>query len=54
MNAALPLLLNNEYNIKEIAYRLGFYDDAYFSRVFKNHYGITPGEYRKRRKELLF
>lgn len=30
MNAALPLLVNNEYNIKEIAYRLGFYDDAYF------------------------
>ena len=54
MNAALPLLVNNEYNIKEIAYRLGFYDDAYFSRVFKNHYGIPPGEYRKRRKELLF
>ena len=54
MNAALPLLLNNEYNIKEIAYHLGFYDDAYFSRVFKSHYGITPGEYRKKRKELLF
>lgn len=54
MNAALPLLLDNEHNIKEIAFKLGFYDDAYFSRVFKRYYGITPGEYRKRRKELLF
>lgn len=54
MNAALPLLLNNQYTIKEIAYRIGFSDDAYFSRVFKKHYNITPGEYRKRRKNLFF
>lgn len=54
MNTALQLLVNNEYNIKEIAYRVGFNDDAYFSRVFKKYYGITPGEYKKRRNEELF
>lgn len=54
MNAALELLTENKCNSKEIAYRLGFSDDAYFSRVFKKHYGMTPGEYKKRRNEFLF
>lgn len=54
MNAALPLLSSHDYTIKEIAYQLGFSDDAYFSRVFKQYYNITPGEYRKKRNELLF
>lgn len=54
MNTALQLLVNNEYNIKEIAYQLGFNDDAYFSRVFRKFYGITPGEYKRKRRELLF
>ncbi|MDL2256464.1 AraC family transcriptional regulator [Parabacteroides sp. OttesenSCG-928-K15] len=53
MNAALELLIDNKSNIKEIAYQLGFNDDAYFSRVFKKYYGITPGEYKKRRNDFL-
>jgi len=53
MNAALSMLLNNNINSKEVAYQLGFCNDAYFSRVFKNYYGITPGVYRKS-KGLLF
>lgn len=54
MNTALQLLVNNEYTIKEIAYQLGYGDDAYFSRVFRKYYGITPGKYKKKRNELLF
>ncbi len=54
MNAAIPLLLDDSLSIKEIAYRLGFHDDAYFSRVFKLHYGLPPGTYRKNRQKLLF
>lgn len=54
MNTALQLLVNNKYSIKEIAFQLGYSDDAYFSRVFKKYYGITPGEYKKKRTELLF
>lgn len=53
MNTALQLLINNKYTIKEIAYELGFTDDAYFCRVFKKYYGITPGEYKNKRGEIL-
>ena len=54
MNAALSLMLNEKCNIKEIAYQLGFCNDAYFSRVFKKYYGVTPGEYKQKRNKLLF
>jgi two-component system response regulator YesN len=33
--------------VKEVALRCGFADEKYFSRLFKNTYGITPEEYRK-------
>ncbi|WP_299680601.1 AraC family transcriptional regulator [uncultured Dokdonia sp.] len=36
-----------EKNIQEISYDLGFKDDAYFNRVFKNATGITPRQFRE-------
>lgn len=33
--------------VKEIAARLGFDDEAYFSRFFKRHTGMSPARYRK-------
>src|SRR3546814_7161241 len=33
--------------IADVAYRLGFADQAHFPRVFKAHTGITPGRFRK-------
>ncbi|WP_322996390.1 AraC family transcriptional regulator [Castellaniella sp.] len=32
--------------LAEVAYRLGFADQAHFQRVFKAHAGITPGGFR--------
>ncbi len=32
--------------IQEISYDLGFKDDAYFNRVFKNHTGQSPKQFR--------
>ncbi len=32
--------------IADVAYRLGFADQAHFQRVFKAHTGITPGRFR--------
>jgi AraC family transcriptional activator of pobA len=33
-------------SIATIAYELGFQDPAYFSRLFKKRYGVTPSDYR--------
>lgn len=34
-------------NIKEIAFELGFRDQYYFSKFFKNHTDLSPSEYQK-------
>ena len=34
-------------NIQEVSYDLGFKDDAYFNRVFKNSIGQTPKQFRE-------
>jgi AraC-like DNA-binding protein len=34
-------------NIQEIAFQLGYKDDAYFNRVFKNSTGQTPQQFRE-------
>lgn len=36
--------------IAEIAIATGFYDSSHLIRVFRQHIGITPGEYRKQIK----
>lgn len=39
---------NNNQTAAEIAYRWGFGDQTQFSRVFKAHFGIPPGEFREK------
>jgi two-component system response regulator YesN len=49
MEHALELLLSNKGGkIGEIAASIGFRNTSYFCRVFKNRYGMTPLQYRKR------
>jgi len=36
-----------EKTVKEIAFRLGYTNPFYFSRLYKRHRGISPSEYRK-------
>lgn len=40
-------LVDTKQNISDIALRMGFSDQSYFSKVFKKVEGITPGKYRK-------
>ncbi|MCA1636846.1 MAG: AraC family transcriptional regulator [Acidobacteria bacterium] len=38
---------SSDYSLSEIALAAGFTDQSHFVRIFKNHLGVTPGEYRK-------
>ena len=41
------LLTEKEQTIRQIAESLGFHDQSYFSRRFKEKYGESPAQYRK-------
>ena len=43
---ACTLLSTSETRLAEVALACGFSDQAHFSRVFKQHIGITPSQYR--------
>ena len=45
--AAAQILLSEESSILEISERLGFCDQFYFSRRFKERYGKSPQKFRK-------
>ena len=44
---AAQLLEDRSHNITEVTYMVGMNDSRYFSKCFKNTYGVTPSEYRK-------
>ncbi len=47
LEKARQLLADTELSIKEITAEVGYNDQNYFSRIFKNKYGLSPKEYRK-------
>ena len=50
MEAARRMLMNENINCTEIAYRCGFSNSAQFSAVFKREEGMNPQQYRKERR----
>jgi AraC-like DNA-binding protein len=40
-------LLESTASLVEIALDLGFSDQSHFNRRFKQHEGVTPGQYRR-------
>lgn len=50
MKRAAQLIETEEYNMAQIAYMVGFNDSHYFSKCFKQQYGITPTEYKEKSK----
>ena len=47
-DAAAELLLDSRLSIQEIAAKVGYTDNNYFSKVFKANKGASPQDYRKK------
>ncbi len=52
LKKATELLINDELNVKEIAFFCGFEDPNYFSKVFKKRYGRSPLEFKNNNKSV--
>ena len=48
MKQAAYLLANNQVNVSEVAYRVGYASHSYFSSTFKDFFGMTPREFVSR------
>ena len=49
LDEAKRLLLNTNYNVDQIAYKLGYNNVESFIRLFKRRGALTPTEYRLRK-----
>lgn len=49
VEAAARLLVSSDRSLSEIGYETGFADQSHFTRTFRRHVGMTPGEYRRSR-----
>jgi len=48
LHKARELLTTTSLNVSEIAYETGFSDPAWFSRVFKEEFGVSPNTFRNK------
>lgn len=44
---AKEMLLDSQFNISEVAYKIGFNDPKYFSKQFKSSFNLTPSQFKK-------
>jgi YesN/AraC family two-component response regulator len=48
LKKSVELIKSTELSISEIAFKTGFNDPKYFSRIFKKFYGTSPSDYLKK------
>ena len=47
LNRAYQLLLTTDKSVSEVAYQVGFTAPSYFTKCFKDEYGMLPGDIKK-------
>ena len=50
LRRAAQLLTESQMTVTEITYAVGFLDLKYFRTIFRDYYGVTPGDFLKRAK----
>ena len=50
MTAACELLENTDISVKQVGALVGYSDPHFFCKIFKRHVGLTPTEYRLKKK----
>lgn len=50
INRAKRYLIETDYRMREIAHKVGYSDEFYFSRKFKKEVGVSPSDFVKKRK----
>lgn len=51
LDMAAQYLLDTSLTLEDISYLCGFTASSHFSRLFKNHYGISPSVFRKEKSK---
>jgi transcriptional regulator GlxA family with amidase domain len=50
VDKAVAMLMETGLSLSEIASSCGFEDQSWFSKIFKNYTGESPGKYREQNK----
>jgi len=54
LDMAWTLLINSDHTLMSISSRIGYNNPSYLSKMFRERYGVTPSEFRRRsKKEVL-
>ena len=48
LQKGMTLLEETELTVSEISYKVGFSNNSYFIKCFRDYYGYSPGEARKK------
>ncbi|MEX0314275.1 MAG: response regulator, partial [Allomuricauda sp.] len=52
LSTAMNLIKEGNYSLKEIAFRVGYNDNRYFSKSFKKEFGNPPSHYLPKNKKI--
>jgi transcriptional regulator GlxA family with amidase domain len=52
VDRAAALLMDTDIALSDIAGSCGFEDQSWFSKIFKNYTGISPGKYRDQNRGM--